>query len=151
MYLCAVEVPVPGDCWALLLRDCCKAARMVRVCGRANSSLRLGSERDEQKRPKSCSQSSVGVSSVTQRLPIEGHSTSTLAYSTEHLAASHVPCKVCLRSYQPLCIALILQIMSHQTTCQSLNSDLMAQLDSVPWSFCLPGTESNYELKSVTS
>lgn len=64
---------------------CClgTAARqhiVVAVCGRANSCLCPGNEREEQKRPRTCSQSSVGMSSVTRRLPLEVNFTSTLPY-----------------------------------------------------------------------
>lgn len=140
---------------------CClgTAARqhiVVAVYGRANSCLCPGNEREEQKRPKSCSQSSVGMSSVTQRLPLEVNFTSTLAYSTDHLT-HHPMCHpefVCAHTNS---YALLL-FYNKETRCvwyeaikqlARVWTAMSAHSWTLPWSFCLPGTESNYEPKST--
>lgn len=103
-----MEVPVPMTAEPCCLGTVARQHIVVEVCGRAKSCLWPGSKREEQKRSKSCNQSSVGVSPMTQRLPIEVNPTSTLAYSTEYL-----PAPMCHPKFElipTLCVALILQI-----------------------------------------
>lgn len=153
--VCAVEVPVPDDSWALLLRDCCKAAH----CGSSAWQSKLLPVPREWERGTEKTQALQSVLcgySVTQRLPLEVNFTSTLAYSTDHLT-HHPMCHpefVCAHTNS---YALLL-FYSKETQCvwyeaikqlARVWTAMSAHSWTLPWSFCLPGTESNHEPKST--